>query len=112
MAKWSTRSTRTPRSNRRRKNSAGGCFMKIVRFEHFPDFGVTPANYWVPPVDIYHTGERELVLKAELPDMSQEDIDITLENGTLTIKGEKKVARDVRDEQLRHVARRLRSFSR
>ena len=37
---------------------------------------MTPANYWVPPVDIYHTGEHELVLKAELPDMSREEIDV------------------------------------
>jgi HSP20 family protein len=86
--------------------------MKIVRFDQFPDFGVAPASYWVPPVDVYHTGEHELVLKAELPDVSQEDIDITLENGTLTIKGEKKVAGDVKDEQFRHVERRFGSFSR
>ena len=47
---------------------------------------------WVPPVDIYQTGDHELVLKAELPDMTREDIDITVDNGTLTIKGEKKLA--------------------
>ena len=44
----------------------------------------------MPPVDIYQNGEHEMVLKAELPDMTREDIDITVENGTLTIKGEKK----------------------
>ena len=48
------------------------------------------SSTWVPPVDIYQTGDHELVLKAELPDMTREDIDITVENGTLTIKGEKK----------------------
>ena len=46
----------------------------------------------MPPVDIYQTGDQELVLKAELPEMSREDIDITVENGTLTLKGEKKFA--------------------
>ena len=45
----------------------------------------------MPPVDIYQTGDHELVLKAELPDMSREDIDITVENFMLTIKGEKKL---------------------
>jgi HSP20 family protein len=86
--------------------------MKIVRFDHFPDFGVTAANHWIPPVDIYQTGEHELVLKAELPDLPQEDIDITIENGTLTIKGEKKVAGDVKEEQFHHVERRYGTFSR
>ena len=46
----------------------------------------------MPPVDIYQTGDHELVLKAELPDMAREDIDITVENFVLTIKGEKKLA--------------------
>ena len=41
-------------------------------------------------VDIYQNGEHELVLKAELPDMTREDIEVTVANGTLTIKGEKK----------------------
>jgi HSP20 family protein len=86
--------------------------MKIVRFDHFPDFGVTAASNWVPPVDIYQTGEHEVVLKAELPGMSREDIDITLENGTLTIKGEKKLAGEVKDEQFHHVERRHGTFSR
>ena len=45
----------------------------------------------MPPVDIFQTGDHELVLKAELPDMSREDIDITVENFVLTIKGEKKL---------------------
>jgi HSP20 family molecular chaperone IbpA len=39
------------------------------------------SSNWVPPVDIYQNGDHELVLKAELPDMSREDIDITVDNG-------------------------------
>ena len=60
----------------------------------------------MPPVDIYQTGEHELVLKAELPDMTREDIDITVENVVLTIKGEKKLGTDVKEEQFHHVERR------
>src|SRR4030081_2146513 len=86
--------------------------MKIVRFEHFPDFGVTAPSDWVPPVDIHQTGEQELVLKAELPGMTREDIDITLENGTLTIKGEKKLAGEAKQEQFHRVERRYGTFSR
>lgn len=44
---------------------------------------------WVPPVDIFET-ENELVLKADVPEVDLKDIDIQLENGTLTIKGERK----------------------
>ena len=66
--------------------------MAIVRWDPFRDFGFTaPSTTWMPPVDIYQTGDHELVLKAELPDMTREDFDINIENFVLTIKGEKKL---------------------
>jgi HSP20 family protein len=52
------------------------------------------------------------VLKAELPDMTREEINITVENGTLTVSGEKKLANEVKEEQFHHVERRYGSFSR
>src|SRR3954452_2815771 len=50
-----------------------------------------PANNrpWAPAVDIYETG-NELVLKADLPDVELKDIDVRVENQTLTIAGERK----------------------
>ena len=87
--------------------------MTIVRWDPFRDFGFTaPNNTWMPPVDIYQTGDHELVLKAELPDMTREDIDLNIENFVLTIRGEKKVAGDVKEEQFHHVERRYGTFSR
>jgi len=86
--------------------------MTIVRWDPFRDFGLTTADNWVPPVDIYQSSDQELVLKAELPEMSREDIDITVENGTLTLKGEKKVSSEVKEEQFHHMERRYGSFSR
>jgi len=86
--------------------------MTIVRWDPFRDFGFAAATTWVPPVDIFQSGDKELVLKAELPDMSRDDIDITVENGTLTIKGEKKLASDVSEEQFHHIERRYGTFSR
>ena len=86
--------------------------MTSVRWDPFRDFGLATASTWVPPVDIYQTGDQELVLKAELPDMAREDFDITVENFVLTIKGEKKFASDVKDEQYHHVERRYGAFSR
>jgi len=87
--------------------------MTIVRWDPFRDFGFgSGAATWVPPVDIFQNGDHELVLTAELPDMSRENIDITVENYVLTIKGEKKVSDDVKEEQFHHVERRYGTFSR
>jgi HSP20 family protein len=87
--------------------------MTIVRWDPFRDFGFTaPDNSWMPPVDIFQTGEHELVLKAELPDMSKDDIDINIENFVLTLKGEKKASAEVKDEQYHHTERRYGTFSR
>jgi HSP20 family protein len=86
--------------------------MAIVRWDPFRDFGFTTGNTWVPPVDIYQTGEHELVLKAELPEMTRENIDVTVENFVLTVKGEKKLGADVKEEQFHHIERRYGAFSR
>src|SRR6202022_5074731 len=48
---------------------------------------------WAPAVDIYET-ENELVLKADLPDIKLEDIEVRVENQTLTLKGERKFEKD------------------
>src|SRR5438128_12402194 len=49
---------------------------------------------WVPPVDIYET-ENELVVKADLPRLQEKDIDVRDPNNTLTIHRERKVEKDV-----------------
>ena len=76
------------------------------------DEGLLSSGAWLPPVDIYQNGEHELVLKAELPDMAREDIDVNIANGTLTIKGEKKLSGEVKEEQFHRVERRYGTFSR
>ena len=76
------------------------------------DEGLMTSGAWAPPVDIYQNGDHEVVLKAELPDMTREDIDITVDNGTLTIKGEKRLAADVKEEQFHRIERRYGVFSR
>jgi HSP20 family protein len=76
------------------------------------DEGLMTTGSWVPPVDIYQDGEQQLVIKAELPDMTREDIDITVDNGTLVIKGEKKLSSDVKDDQFHRMERRYGMFSR
>jgi len=76
------------------------------------DEGLLSSGSWMPPVDIYQSGEHELVMKAELPDMTREDIDVTVDNGTLTIKGEKKLSSEAREEQFHRIERRYGAFSR
>lgn len=66
---------------------------------------------WVPPVDIWEA-EGELVLKAELPDMKREDIDVTVENNTLTIKGERRRDDTIDEDRYHRLERAYGAFSR
>jgi HSP20 family protein len=70
------------------------------------------AGHWLPPVDIYETAEQDVVIKAELPDMAREDIEVTVEHQTLTLKGTRKPPADVPEDRYRRVERRYGSFSR
>jgi HSP20 family protein len=67
---------------------------------------------WIPPVDIFEDANHEMVIKAELPDMSREDIDIQVENNTLTITGEKKLDEQVKHDQYHRIERAYGTFSR
>ena len=67
---------------------------------------------WVPPIDIYDSGNHELVIKAELPDVNREDITLRVENHTLTISGQKKMESEVKEEQYHRVERAYGNFSR
>ena len=67
---------------------------------------------WVPAVDIYTNGQHELVLKAELPDMKEEEIDLTIEENTLTLRGEKTLDTEVNREQFHRIERSYGSFAR
>jgi HSP20 family protein len=79
---------------------------------HSADEGFMTTGEWVPPVDIYADGDHELVLKAELPEMTLEDIDVSVDNGTLTIKGEKKFSADLKQNQFHRIERHYGAFSR
>jgi len=73
---------------------------------------VMTRGSWVPPVDIYENWNHELIMKVELPAMTREDIDVTIENNTLTLHGEKKFEQDVKEEQFHRVERSYGSFTR
>ena len=78
--------------------------------------GFTPSGeaamaIWSPAVDIYET-EGELVVKADLPDLNEKDIDIRIENNTLTITGERKFEEKVNKDNYLRVERAYGTFSR
>jgi HSP20 family protein len=69
------------------------------------------SGIWSPAVDIYET-ENEVVLKAELPEVNQKEIDIQVENNTLTLRGERKFDREAKQENFHRVERAYGTFSR
>ncbi|HEX5412764.1 MAG TPA: Hsp20/alpha crystallin family protein [Terriglobia bacterium] len=107
--------------------------MSIIRWEPFRDLVSTQDRFnqlfnetfsqalgeqqevsprgWVPPVDIYETGDS-VVLKAELPGINPDDVEIRVEGGTLYLKGERKFEKKVEEQNLRRVERSYGSFTR
>ena len=69
------------------------------------------ATGFVPPVDIYED-EHKLVLKIEIPGMRQQDLDVRMENNTLTVKGERSFQSEGKEENFHRVERRYGSFYR
>lgn len=69
------------------------------------------SRNWLPAVDISETDEA-LLLYAELPGMTKEDVDITLENNLLSIRGERKFEKDVKKENFHRIERTFGSFAR
>ncbi len=66
---------------------------------------------WLPSLDVSET-KNEIVVKAEVPGMDAKDIDISLSNGMLTIKGEKKQEKEEKEENYHLVERSYGSFTR
>lgn len=66
---------------------------------------------WAPAVDIYET-ENELVLKADLPGVSEKDIDVRVENNMLTVRGERQFETKVKEDNYLRIERTYGSFSR
>jgi len=72
----------------------------------------THRGAWSPAVDVYEGGDREIVLKADLPGLKREDIDVTFDNQTLTLRGERRRDDGVDDQQYQRVERMYGAFSR
>ncbi|SRR5258706_11578802 len=103
--------------------------MAVIKYAPFNDFETFPAGLrvfqdtvnrlfsepsgrpWVPPVDIRET-ENELIVKADIPDLSMKDIDVRMENGNLTLRGERKFESDKNDGGWHRVERSYGTFER
>jgi HSP20 family protein len=73
--------------------------------------GGTTMRRWMPPMDLLETGDH-FVLRADLPGMTEDDINIELEDSTLTVSGERKAEHESKDEGYYRVERAFGSFSR
>ena len=69
------------------------------------------SSSWSPSVDIFET-ENELVLTAEVPGIDEKDIEIKLEDNTLTLKGERKFEKETKEENYHRIERAYGSFFR
>jgi HSP20 family protein len=85
-------------------------------FENFTDGSTTGkaqlmAGSFVPPVDVYED-EHHLVLKLEIPGVNEGELDVQVENNTLTVKGERKFEKEEKEENFQRIERRYGSFLR
>ena len=69
------------------------------------------ASTWAPSVDIYET-ESELVMTAEVPGIDEKDVEIKIEDNTLTLKGERKFEKETKEENYHRIERSYGSFYR
>ena len=75
-----------------------------------PEEALTTTSF-APPVDIYED-EHNITLKIEVPGIDENDIDVRIENNTLTVQGERKIEKEEKEENFRRVERHYGSFTR
>ena len=92
------------------QNRMNSLFQDFSRSNSGENELVTAAGF-VPPVDIYED-EHKLVLKLEIPGVRQQDLDVRMENNTLTVKGERSFQSEGKEENFHRVERRYGSFYR
>jgi len=69
------------------------------------------TSTFAPPVDVYED-EHNITLKIEVPGIDEKDIDVRIENNTLTVQGERKFEKEEKEENFRRVERQYGSFTR
>ena len=74
------------------------------------DEALTTSNF-APPVDVYED-EHNITLKIEVPGIDEKDINVSIENNTLTVRGERSFEKDEKEENFHRVERMYGSFTR
>ena len=75
-----------------------------------PEEALTTTSF-APPVDIYED-EHNITLKLEVPGIDEKDIDVRIDNNTLTVHGERKIEKEEKEENYRRIERQYGSFTR
>src|SRR6202051_1019978 len=75
-----------------------------------PEEALTTTSF-APPVDIYED-DHTITLKLEVPGIEEKDIDVRIDNNTLTVQGERKMEKEEKEENFRRVERQYGSFTR
>jgi len=75
-----------------------------------PEEALTTTSF-APPVDIYED-EHNITLKLEAPGIDEKDIDVRIDNNTLTVHGERKIEKEEKEENFRRIERQYGSFTR
>ena len=75
-----------------------------------PEEALTTTSF-APPVDIYED-EHNIVLKLEVPGIDEKDINVRIDNNTLTVHGERKIEKEEKEENFRRVERQYGAFTR
>jgi HSP20 family protein len=92
------------------QNRLNSIFNDFARPEGQAQETLAVGNF-VPACDVYEDGQK-LVLKLEVPGIHQNDIDVRLENQTLTVKGERRFEAEEKEENFHRIERRFGSFVR
>ena len=94
----------------RQNASLQGRFNSLFRDLNAAESPLTTAAF-VPAVDIYED-DKKIVLKLEVPGIEEKDLDVSVENNTLTVHGERKFEKDEKEENFRRVESSYGSFTR
>ncbi|MGA9474814.1 MAG: Hsp20/alpha crystallin family protein [Terriglobales bacterium] len=83
---------------------------RLFRDQQGQEESLTTTTF-APPVDVYED-EHNITLKIEVPGIDEKDIDVRIENNTLTVHGERKFEKEEKEENYRRVERQYGSFTR
>src|SRR5579859_6379297 len=84
---------------------------RLFRDSHGDRYEALSTSTFAPPVDVYED-EHNVTLKIEVPGIDEKDIDVRIENNTLTVHGERKFEKEEKEENYRRVERQYGSFTR